>query len=260
MADLSNLKQLVLNQVVSVGRAALSGLFPRDFEYYMVALELTTFEGDTIDFFSFPIMPSQISKSENVRTSVYSTLGGITVINSDTFTPQDLTITGDFGRAFKIVLGDLNKDAVTFRGVKFSNSKGVYYSDEVNAKFNKKIPDFNFALKSGYGCLKMLQSIINRAISHDEGRSFRLYFYNLGLGESYLVVPTKTPLTMNMNENKNMIWNYTLNLQIVAPLDRIEFGVGGRGGRSLSSLLAQAVVQNAVNNAAQTAAKYAKSA
>lgn len=256
--DANDVKQLVIDQVVSTGKAALSALFPRDFEYYMVALELTTYEGDTIDFFSFPIMPSQISKSENVRTSVYSTLGGITVINSDTFTPQDLTLTGDFGRAFKIVFGDLKNDLVTFKGVRFSNSKGVYHSDEVGAKFSKKIPDFNFAIKSGYGCLKILQSIIDRSVAHDNGRSFRLYFYNLGLGESYLVVPTKNPLTMNMNESKNMIWNYTLNLQIIAPLDRIEFGVG-KGAKSPSKLLTQAAVQSAVNSLVQTTAKYIKS-
>ena len=40
------------NLVRSIGQAALSSLSPHDFEYYMVALELTDGSGRTIDYFS----------------------------------------------------------------------------------------------------------------------------------------------------------------------------------------------------------------
>lgn len=253
--DISIFRDYVSGQVASVGRTALSAIFPRDFEYYLVALELTTYDGDTIDFFSFPIMPSQISKTETTKTSIYPTLGGITVINSDAFTPQDLTLTGDFGRSFKLMVGNYGSQFVSFRGVKFSNTRGIYYSDETNAMFAKKVPDFNFAIKSGYGCIKILQSMISRATGNDNGKPFRLYFYNLALGESYLVAPTKTPVTFSQNESKNIIWSYTLNLSIIAPLDRIDFG-GSKSPRSLTNLLTQAAIQNAVNRASQTVTKY----
>jgi hypothetical protein len=38
------------NLVRSIGQAALSSLSPHDFEYYMVALELTDGSGRTIDY------------------------------------------------------------------------------------------------------------------------------------------------------------------------------------------------------------------
>lgn len=257
MADLSLFGEYLSGQVASVGRTFLSGLFPRDFEYYLVALELTTFDGDTIDFFSFPILPSSITKSENTKTSVYPTLGGITVINSDTLTLQDLTLSGDFGRSFKLMVGNFGAPFVSLKGVKFSNTRGVYYSDDINAGFSRKVPDFNFTVKSGYGCIKILQSIIDRAKGHDNGKPFRLYFYNLALGESYLVVPTKNPLILSQNEAKNTIWGYTLNLHIIAPLDRVDFG-GSKSPRSLTNLLTQAVVQNAVSKLSKTVVKYVK--
>lgn len=253
--DVNIFKQTFRDQLAASGRAALSAIFPRDIEYYMVALELTTFEGDTIDYFSFPVMPSALSKVENERTSIYHTLNGTTIINSDSFVPKDLTISGDFGRAFKLVIGNVGEDIVRFRGVRFSNNNGVYYSDEVNAPQVNRVPDLNFGIKSGYGCIKILQSIIDRAKGHDNGNPFRLYFYNPALGESYLVVPTKTPLTVTQNEAKNMIWSYTLNLAIVAPLDRIEFGAGEKR-KSLTAALATARVQESVNAVASSVTKY----
>ena len=72
--DVNIFKQTFRDQLAASGRAALSVIFPRDIEYYMVALELTTFEGDTIDYFSFPVMPSTLSKVENERTSIYHRL------------------------------------------------------------------------------------------------------------------------------------------------------------------------------------------
>lgn len=260
MADTSIYKGLLSSTVAQVGPAALTALFPKDFEFYMIALELTTFEGETIEYFTFPVMPNSMTKTENERTSIYHTLGGTTVINTDSFVPKDLTIQGDFGRSFKIILGDVDKQAVTFKGLKFSNQNGVYAVDEINSNTAfGRVPTFNDSVKTGFGCIKILQSIIDKAKGHDNGKPFRLYFYNLALGESYLVVPTKNPLTFTQNESKNMIWSYALNLSIIAPLDRIEFTQGTQA-RSLKSLLTQAIVQTAVNNIAKTTVKYIKSA
>jgi hypothetical protein len=255
--DLDKAKEVVSTRIGRVGGAALSALFPRDFDYYMVALELTDFDGNTIEFFSFPIMPSQITKTENTKTSVYPTLGGTTVINSDVFVPQELTLSGDFGRSFKLMIGRVRNELVSVKGVSFSNITGVYHSDEVNSPFKKKIMDFLPIIKSGYGCTKILQSIISRSTGHDNGKPFRLYFYNLALGETYLVVPTKSPLILAQTEAKNMIWSYTLNLTIVAPLDRIDFG-GLNKRKSMAMLLTIAIMQFAVNKIAQRVTKYVK--
>lgn len=254
--DLDKAKGVVVTNLFRVGRAALSAIFPRDFEYYMVALELTDFDGNTIEFFAFPIMPSQITKTENTKTSVYATLGGVTIINSDVFVPQDLKLTGDFGRSFKLMAGYVRDELISLKGISYSNMMGVYEPDEINSPLKKKVTEFLSIVKSGFGCTKKLQSIINRSSGHTEGKPFRLYFYNLALGESYLVVPTKNPLTLAQTESKNMIWTYILDLVIVAPLDRVDFGSGKK--RSLSSLLAMAIIQFAIRKAAQKVAKYVK--
>jgi hypothetical protein len=253
--DIKQFQRAFFGALGTLGKSALTALYPRDFESYLCALELTTFEGDTIDFFSFPVIPQNISKNENEKTSIYPTLAGTTIINTDSFVPKDLTISGNFGRSFKIMIGNLGQQFIRFRGLNFSQNKGVYFSDETNAFLAKKIPDFNIAVKTGYGCIKIMQSIIDKAKSHDNGKPFRLYFYNATLGENYLVVPTKTPLTLSQSEAQNMIWGYTLNLSIIAPLDRIVFETG-QVKKSLTKFLTQAAIQSSVNNVASTVTKY----
>lgn len=203
-----------------VASKALRHLFwERDFEVYFCGLELTTFEGSTVDYFIFPVMPNNITKTHNERTTVYRTFGGVTVLNSDSFTPQNLTLTGNFGRSFKFLV---NKVPYDVRGIAFSWKRGVYLSDDVGKRFMLKAPKYLPAITTGYGCTKMLQSIIDKAKSNIDGKPFRLYFYNPALSENYLVVPTKQPLTLTQDVNSsNMMWNYTLNLEIISPLENI---------------------------------------
>jgi hypothetical protein len=101
-------------------------------------------------------------------------------------------------------------------------------------------------VKTGFGALKILQAIIDKSDGVDEqGKSFRLYFYNPTLGESYLVVPTKNPLSFNQNEGgNNMIWEYTLNLTIIAPLDAFK----RENPTSSAKLLSANAVQSGVNS------------
>ena len=55
----------IVDFAAQMGRSALAAAAPHDFEYYLVALELTDGSGNTIDFFSFPIMPTRIRKQES---------------------------------------------------------------------------------------------------------------------------------------------------------------------------------------------------
>ncbi len=52
-----------------------------------------------------------------------------------------------------------------------------------------------------------------------------------------------------------MVWNYTLNLQILAPLDRIKFGQD-EFFRSLPGQLTQGAIQQTVNKLAGSVAKH----
>lgn len=194
-------------------------IWERDFEVYFCGLELTTFEGSTVDYFIFPVMPNNITKTHNERTTVYRTFGGVTVLNSDSFTPQNLTLTGNFGRSFKLLIDKIPYD---IRGLRFSQKRGVNLAEEVGTKFVIKPGKYLPLITTGYGCIKILQAIIDKSKSNVDGKPFRLYFYNPALSENYLVVPTKQPLTLTQDVNaSNMLWNYTLNLEIISPLENI---------------------------------------
>lgn len=253
MATFKDFQRQIQQSLTSVGKEGLNAFFPRDFELYLVSLELVDSEGDTIDFFTFPISPTSISKTEIERTTIRKTLRATTVIQSDSFVPQDLSISGDFGRNIKFLLPNIF-GIPSSKAMAFSINAGVYGSEDVNSKVISKIPTFNPQVKTGYGCIKILQSIISKSKSHDNGKPFRLYFYNPALGESYLVVPTKNPLTLSQTEQKNMIWSYNLNLKIIADLSKI--GVNMDSLKDNLKILGSGVIQQDINALANNVNKF----
>lgn len=213
--------QNLIDTVSSLGRGAVSALYPRDIESYFIALELANANDETIDYFIFPISPDSITIPQNKRINVKQSAGATTVITSKAFTPYDLQIRGNFGKSFKIVLAGEN---ITFSALRYSILNGRYTKQDIEADSVKvKKASFDAAIKTGYGCTKILQSIIDKSDSSDENGNFRLYLYNSMFGESYLTVPTQNPLTFSQNvSSKNMIWDYTLNLKVIAPLDSLK--------------------------------------
>lgn len=245
MAVIDSIQGKAMDMIQTVGRATLSTLYPNDFEFYMCALELATSEGDTIDYFTFPVTPSSITKTDNKRTSIQNTAGGIVALTSPTFVPQDISIRGTFGRVFKILINTESSGA----GVAFSLSNGVRTLQQITKKaVTMKTPAFDASVKTGYGALKILQSIISKSNGIDNnGKPFRLFFYNLALGESYLVVVPPNGITFTQSEQRNMIWDYNLNMIAVAPLDSVK---NASSGSSLIKQTAVAVVQKSVNDLA----------
>lgn len=239
--------------VFLTAKAGRNFLFPRDFEYYMCGLELTDIEGNTIDYFIFPVMPNSINKVESNRISVYRTFGGVTILGSDSPTTDKITLQGNFGRSFRIVLNGSNLLTRGFKALKFSMANGVYSDKDVNSDFATKLPLFLPTIKTGFGCVKMMQSIISKAASADNGKPFRLYFYNPSLSESYLVVPSREPLQLSQDVNStNMIWSYTLQLEIIASLGDIIFE---DKAKTNATFMSSSVIQNVVHSTARTAFK-----
>lgn len=213
----------LLTPLVQRGREYLHNKFPRDFEIYICALELVDPDGNPIDYFAFPINPKSITKTISESTFMQYSLRGITVFNKDGYYPDQLVIQGDFGRSFKLT--EFGQDEY-YRGLRYSIMDGYYTSNDVlrdgSPKF--KVEELPRGIKSGYGCIKILESIIDKAKSRDSsGRNFRLYFHNQALGESTLVVPTSNPLTLSQNVlDSNMVWQYNLNLICIADLNDLD--------------------------------------
>ena len=224
----------------NVAATLLSTLFPKDFEAYMIALELCDGEGKTIDYMTFPIMPDEISSDENMPVTIKSTFGGVVSVSSNIFTPKQISLNGSFGRNIKVV--SRNKNAVSL--LKDTISVGIKKQFErtygVDSVIYKE-PELSPTFKTGYGCCKLLQSIINRSYDTDsKGRTNKLYFYNMALGESYVVKAVN--FRMNQNMSTNAIWNYSLQLQAVCPVyldndEKFKVSLGSSVTSSINALV-----------------------
>lgn len=195
-----------------LGKTALNIRYPNEFELYLCALELVDEEGKTLRYFVFPVMPSGISETKPQLTNIKKTLAGVTVLSSPTFMPTDITLSGNFGRKFKVLLGTDLQD--------FASSFTVNNQITANSVISGVGQFFDARIKTGYGCIKILEEIINQSNQIDSGGIKRLIFYNQALGNSYLVKATS--LTFNQSQESNMIWNYNLQLKSIAPLESIK--------------------------------------
>lgn len=206
------IKNIWKDKVNSLGYTLASSLmnsqYPREFECYQLTLELTNSSGETLDYFSFPVMPSELNISERMIASTQNTFGGVSSISSSVYTPKSIVINGNFGRKFWY-LNRGNFFSSLFRSYQVERDYGA------NISLNEK--ELNRDIKTGYGCIKVLQSIINRSLDVDKnGNINKLYLYNLAFGESYLI----KVLSMDFNQNvgSNAIWNYSLKIETVCPL------------------------------------------
>lgn len=224
---LQNRGNTVVNEAMSlaksVGLQAIATMMPHEFEWYMIALELATADNKTIDYLTFPIMPNSLSKVEQNRTSIKKSLSGVTVLQNSALPLGEIVLQGNFGRGFKNLVG-INND-ISAGALAYSMKAGKYDLYSLQEGSNNKIPKvrtFNTAVKTGYGVIKMLQAILSKSVGHDnQGRPFRLFFYNMAFGESYQVVVPPNGTRFYQDISNNMIWNYDLRLTVVAPLDAV---------------------------------------
>lgn len=236
----NEIQETWLKKAESIGYNAaatlLNSLYPREFECYMIAFELCDSKGKTLDYFTFPIMPSEISITEGFATKVQNSFGGVSSISSSVYIPKDISLSGNFGRNFKV----LYRGKLTLPFVSKSEVERNYGFDSP-----LKIKELSNTLKTGYGCIKVLQSILNRSVGIDEyGDCNRLYFYNLVFGESYLVkVNSFTP---SQDMSTNAIWRYNLKLKTVCPIHLDKYAK--QKGKVASTL--NSVIQSGLNSLA----------
>jgi hypothetical protein len=232
--------------LASLARPVAGALFPEEFEVYMMTLELVDFNGDVADFFTFPIMPSEVTKTESEMTSVKTTAGGIVSLTTDALVPHEITINGDFGRNFKVLIG---RELINFKAF------GESYKALKGGKFRQFKNPFSARIKTGYGCTKLLQHLVNKSVKLDgNNKPYKMFLHNPALGESYLV--EKQSLTLRQDTNtQNMMWRYTLNFKILG--DANLFADEG-GASSLKKILGLGLVQAGANSLAQQSAVFTK--
>jgi len=227
----------LLGLAAEIGMKTLSSMYPNDFDYYLCALELTTSDDKTIDYLAFPVNPDSMSKSMPNRNTVKRSMGAVTVLSNPVFTPQEITISGSFGRGFKILTTKAPDPDVTYMST-VSGKYSLYSISKKNGLGSIHVSSFDLNSKTGYGVIKILEAIIDKSVALDkEGKPCKLYFYNMALGESYLVTVPPSGFQLHQDLSKNMIWSYNLTLQIISPID---------GNRQLKELATLNTIQNSV--------------
>lgn len=214
----------------TVGRNALSAFYPQDVEYYLCAFELVSSSG-TEGYFVFPIQPNSIQKSEPTRTNIKKSMSGITALRNSSFIPWEISIKGNFGKRFKI----MNQlDGVGF-GATITKDTGIQFAT----------PVFSASIKTGYGATKLLQKILQDSQKLDgTGKPKRLYFYNMALGESYLVIVPPSGFTLTQTVDQNTIWQYAVNMTVLAPLYAV---TGVDVDTANRNIISKGIIQRGVN-------------
>ena len=215
--------------ILELGKEGINTLFPRDFELYICSLELTKIEGDkekTTDFFVFPVMPNQITERINTAINVKKANSSITSLINTTFIPTDITIAGNFGRDFKFIVG-----------------KSEIFNNPLHYK-GKRLP---IAIKTGFGCIKILEDFITKAKMLDKNNNpYCLYFYNPALGNSYLVEPISFEQRQDLSSN--MIWNYNLTMKSIAPISELKKIKGSYKGSMTKMMLYSSLQKGLVSS------------
>lgn len=209
----------VLNKLVAQGgRALLHSQFPDDFEFYACSFELINQLGKTDGLFHFPVMPFSMMVNGQPLISIKRTGGGHSSFFSQNFMPRQVSINGNFGRKFRILIGALSKDDKTY---------------------------FDLKYKTGYGALKQMEKIISQSTKIDDKTQmpYFLIFRNFSLNQHFIVEVTDFSFQQSMENN--MIWNYTLNMKVVGNERELNFK-----HRSLFDLVSVNVLQNSLNDAA----------
>lgn len=235
-----SIQEAITNQLAllsTIGKAGLNALYPDEFELYVCALELTDMEGTTLKYFIFPVMPSNLEENQPEIVNIKKTAAGVTILKTPTFVPVDISLSGTFGRKFKVLLGTNYVDFIQ----SFQTSQGTLSANSIVSGVAQVFDD---RVKTGYGCLKILEEIISDAKTVDSSGGRRLIFYNPAFGTSYVVQPMN--FKISMSQDTNMMHQYSLSMKGVAPLSAIQSAQQRQ--QETNQLNTTAYVQTQTNN------------
>lgn len=201
-----------------VGKTILNTMYPKEFELYVVALELIDGNGNTLNYFIFPVNPSAIDETNASITNIKKTLTGVVSLRNPTFNPVDINLSGTFGRKLRILLGT---DYVDFLS-SFTTTPGrlTKESEVTEDSFKSGGKNlFDNRIKTGFGCLNILKDIIDSSARTDINGPKTLIFHNLAFGSTYVVEPIQ--IKTSMSQETNMLHQYSLTLKAIAPLSAL---------------------------------------
>ena len=210
LSQAHRIREQLLNR--QSGKWLLTQNNPNEFEYYMVAFELLKSDLSTSKYFVFPVNPTSIEFNDTALTKVIKTAGGVSVMKNSQFNIKEISLTGSFGRSFKVLIGS---DFKNLHSV-FQDQDGIVNKSKSLGK--GVLDNFSSSVKTGYGCTKILEDILDQSNQRDEyGGSHFLIFYNLAFNQKYFVEFESK--TFSQSVESNMIWNYNIRLNVIANSD-----------------------------------------
>lgn len=221
---------------VDIGKAGVNALFPNEFEYYAVTLELTDSQGNTVEYLTFPVSPESMSYNNTTLVNIKKGMSAISALDNETFQPRKIEMTGTFGRKFKILLNsEIGKTSPD--GANDTAANGVFETSKSN-DVNVKKAIFNAKLKTGYGTTKILEAIVEKSKGFDiYNQSHRLYLYNPALGHNWLVKVNSINFSQDRTSS-NMLWKYNIQLTAIAPVEKIRTVSSGKKSLPVSTGIA----------------------
>lgn len=216
MENINSYRSTVANITNQIGQEGLNALYPNEFEYYSITLELQNSNSDIKDILIFPIMPSQISEQSSGMVNVKKSFGAVNSYINHTFFPKMLNIQGTFGRRSRLLIG---RDTL-----KNSNSQLSSLGDNKDGtgkvKFDAAFTELSSEIKTGYGTLKLMEAIFSKSHSLDEfGKPHYLFFYNPSLNNNYLIEVVDYSFSQSLENNR--MWNYALTIKTLANAESI---------------------------------------
>lgn len=205
MSSVNQVRQQFLNQFGdSASRVVASQLYPDEFEYYLFAFELRDNKNVVTDRLILPVPPSDIAYNDQKLTTIQKTGNGINTLITPYFVPKSISMSGTFGRKFRLLTG--------------------YKRDATNQiSINEFLTSFSTNVKTGFGALKRLEDIVNRATTVTKKNDpYKMVFYNFASGHTFYVEPMT--FTMTQSERESRIWRYNLTLTVVADAQRQGLG------------------------------------
>jgi hypothetical protein len=181
-------------------------------------------KGETVEFFSFPVMPSSIRYTHQSKSHIGKTMGGVVITTNSTFLPFSISLNGNFGRRFRRVMKveDISSSSKGVSGVnnRYANEDGNKISTMKEQTITPKDEMFSTDYKTGYGSTKILESIMLKSQSSDKYYgSHKLIFYNLSFNQAHMV--ELVVHDYGMTKDLNRIWSYNITMKAVAPASAI---------------------------------------
>lgn len=199
--------------VREASQTALSAAFPDQYESYHLVLQLL-WANNTIESFTFPVMPESLLMAQQYLMTVTPTLNG-NFVDDFGWAPSPINLQGTFGKKLRTIVGAglLNNPGQALRST---------------------------TAATGYGMAKQLSELVEKSHTPDDGGLLpKTVLFNWAFSSHWEVAING--FNVAMSDRQNGLWFYNLQLTALRT-----FGDNGNATDLLVSQVLGSVINNTV--------------